>query len=342
LRYRLITRSGKLLVTFTPVDGYTPTVKEYINGMKILETKESPLLPDSVNVPGCEIGHMPYVAEGRKASSKIIWFFTSMNPYNPITEMEKTLKGETSIQIKLRAYGFAQNLTGNQFPKFCHVHLLAPEDIPKEGTNYFCVDPAWSRNWFMLWLRVDEKGRKYVYREWPDRKTYGEWAIPGEKPDGTIGPAQNIGGGRGVEEVKGIIVEAEAGEKIEERYIDPRAGATQAAGRDGGTSIIDLLEEGENAMHFLQAAGISIANGLTIINDWLNYDQNEPISVLNEPGLFISSECGNLIYSLQEWTSRDGEKGATKDPIDTLRYLAVMEPIHVTSSTFAASKVLGY
>jgi hypothetical protein len=98
LRYRLITRSGKLLVTFTPVDGYTPTVKEYINGMKILETKESPLLPDSVNVPGCEIGHMPYVAEGRKASSKIIWFFTSMNPYNPITEMEKTLKGETSIQ----------------------------------------------------------------------------------------------------------------------------------------------------------------------------------------------------------------------------------------------------
>lgn len=342
LRYRLITRSGKLLVTFTPVDGYTPTVKEYINGMKILETKESPLLPDSVNVPGCEVGHMPYVAEGRKVSSKIIWFFTSMNPYNPITEMEKTLKGETSIQIKLRAYGFAQNLTGNQFPKFCHVHLLSPEDIPKKGTNYFCVDPAWSRNWFMLWLRVDEKGRKYVYREWPDRKTYGEWAIPGEKPDGAIGPAQNIGGGRGVEEVKSIIVASEAGEKIEERYIDPRAGATQAAGRDGGTSIIDLLEEGENAMHFLQAAGISIANGLTIINDWLNYDQNEPISVLNEPGLFISSECSNLIYSLQEWTSRDGEKGATKDPIDTLRYLAVMEPIHVTSSTFAASKVQGY
>ena len=96
-----------------------------------------------------------------------------MNPYNPITEMEKTLKGETSIQIKLRAYGFAQNLTGNQFPKFCHNHILEPDEIPKDGTNYLAVDPAWSRNWFMLCFRVDEKGRKYVYREWADRKTYG-------------------------------------------------------------------------------------------------------------------------------------------------------------------------
>ena len=191
-------------------------------------------------------------------------------------------------------------------------------------------------------MQVDEKGRKYVYREWPDRKTYGEWAIPGEKPDGSIGPAQNIGGGRGVTEIKEIIESAENGEKIEERYIDPRAGATQAAGRDGGTSIIDLLEEGEKPMYFLQAAGISIANGLTIMNDWLNYDQNESISVLNEPNLYISSDCGNLIYSLQEWTNRDGDKGATKDPVDSLRYLAVMEPIHVTAKTFAASEVKGY
>ena len=95
-------------------------------------------------------------------------------------------------------------------------------------------------------------------------------------------------------------------------------------------------------MYFLQAAGISIANGLTIINDWLNYDQNEPISVLNEPNLFISSDCGNLIYSLQEWTNKDGEKGATKDPVDALRYLAVMEPIFVSNNTFAASKIQGY
>ena len=342
LRYRLVTRSGKLIVTFTPVDGYTPTVKEYVNGMKILETRNSPLLPDAVNVAGCPVGEMPYTAKGRKENSRIIWFFTAMNPYNPIAEMEKTLQGETSIQIKLRAYGFAQNLTGNQFPKFCHVHILEAKDIPEEGTNYIAVDPAWSRNWFMVWLRVDSKGRKYIYREWPDRKSFGEWAIPGEKPDGSIGPAQSVGGGRGVEEIKDIIESLENGEEIEERYIDPRAGATQAAGREGGTSIIDLLEEGDNPMYFRQAAGISIANGLTIVNDWLNYDQNEPVTVLNEPNMYVSEECGNIIYSLQEWTNRDGDKGASKDPIDCLRYLAVMEPIFVSDSTFKASVVQGY
>lgn len=347
LRFRLVTRasshelSGRLLITFTPVDGYTPTVKEYLNGMQILETRPSPLLPGAVNVPGCPPGHMPYTAENRKGNGRIIWFYTSMNPYNPYSEMVKTLKGETSIQIKLRAYGYAENLTGNQFPKFCHVHLVSPKDIP-EGTNYMAVDPAWNRNWFMVWIRVDEKGRKYVYREWPDRDTFGEWATPSEKPDGAIGPAQSIGGGRGVEELKDLIEQLEEGEEIEERYIDPRAGATQAAGREGGTSIIDLLSEGDNPLYFSQAAGISIANGLTIMNDWLNYDQSEPISAMNEPNLFVSKECGNLIYSLQEWTGRDGERGATKDPIDTLRYLAVMEPIHVNEQTFQGTSVGTY
>lgn len=145
-----------------------------------------------------------------------------------------------------------------------------------------------------------------------------------------------------MEEIKDIIESLENGEEIEERYIDPRAGATQAAGREGGTSIIDLLEEGDNPMYFRQAAGISIANGLTIVNDWLNYDQNEPVTVLNEPNMYVSEECGNIIYSLQEWTNRDGDKGASKDPIDCLRYLAVMEPIFVSDSTFKASVVQGY
>jgi len=45
--------------------------------------------------------------------------------------------------------------------------------------------------------------------------------------------------------------------------------------------------------------------------------------------LFISDNCKNLIYCLKEWTGADGEKGATKDPIDCLRYLSVMSPVHI-------------
>jgi hypothetical protein len=271
-----------------------------------------------------------------------MWFFTDMNPYNPYEEMKKTLNGENSVQIKLRAYGYAENLVGNQFPKFCETHTLDADKIPLKGTNYMAVDPAWSRNWFVLWLRVDDQGRRYIYREWPNLDEYGEWALPSDKSDGAPGPAQSVGAGRGLPEVKEIIGDLEQSEDIEVRYIDPRAGASQAAGREGGTSIIDLLGEGEDPMYFEQAAGISVANGLTIVNDWLNYDQNEPVTAVNEPGLYISKNCGNLIYSLQEWTGRDGEKGASKDCIDTLRYLAVMEPIFVDDKTFAGSAVGTY
>ena len=348
LRFRLVTRasshdlSGRLLITFTPVDGYTPTVKEYLSGYRVLETRPSPLLPDTVNVPGCPAGTMPYTAQCRRAAARLMWFFTDMNPYNPYEEMKKTLNGENSVQIKLRAYGYAENLAGNQFPKFCESHIIDPDFVPREGTNYMAVDPAWNRNWFCLWIRVDDMGRKYVYREWPNLDEYGEWAVASDKADGAPGPAQSVGAGRWLPEVKEIIGDLEQGEDIEVRYSDPRAGASQAAGREGGTSIIDLLGEGDDPMWFEPAAGISVANGLTIVNDWLNYDQNEPITAVNEPMLYISRDCGNLIYSLQEWTGRDGEKGASKDCIDTLRYLAVMEPMFVDDKTFAGTEVGTY
>jgi len=41
LRYRLVTRNGKLIVTFTPILGYTQTVKEFISTSKIKTWKES-------------------------------------------------------------------------------------------------------------------------------------------------------------------------------------------------------------------------------------------------------------------------------------------------------------
>jgi phage terminase large subunit-like protein len=55
LRFRIATRSGKLIVTFTPVKGYSMTVKEYQSGARVLESAESELLPNNVNVPGSDI-----------------------------------------------------------------------------------------------------------------------------------------------------------------------------------------------------------------------------------------------------------------------------------------------
>jgi len=55
-----------------------------------------------------------------------------------------------------------------------------------------------------------------------------------------------------------------------------------------------------------------------MINDLLYWDKEEPGDA---PKLMISSECKSLIYSLREWTGADKDKGASKDPVDCLRYL---------------------
>jgi phage terminase large subunit-like protein len=55
LRYRLVTRNGKLIVTFTPILGYTQVVKEFISTSKIKTWKEAELLPNN-NVLGVPAG----------------------------------------------------------------------------------------------------------------------------------------------------------------------------------------------------------------------------------------------------------------------------------------------
>jgi phage terminase large subunit-like protein len=338
LRYRLVTRMGYLLTTFTPVDGFSATVAEYLDGARITETAHADLLPDTVNVPGLKRGEMPVIAESMDGKKGIMWFHSKNNGYSPWHRMVADLKGQSPYVVKIRAYGYADKLQGTQFPRFTPtVHVIKQEAVPEKGTNYFAIDPAGSRNWFMLWLRVDAKGRCFVYREWPDVSSVGEWALPGEKQDGKPGIAQTNGAGMGVDGYKALIRRLEGKEEVFARYIDPRAGATQAIGHQGGTSIIDMFAAGDDPMILEPSAGIQIEEGVAMINDRLTFDVGQPISTLNEPRLFVSDNCKNLIYSLTKWTGADGLKGACKDPIDVLRYIIVMDPSHFDGNSFRAT-----
>lgn len=336
LRYRIITRSGKFIITFTPITGYSPVVKEYVQGSKVIETKPSSLLPETVNVLGCPKGTMPYKAKSYGRPAGVMWFHSELNPYSNWNNLKNTLIGKKSNEIKIRAYGWADNIAGSQFPRFSkEINVISPDKIPKEGTNYMICDPAGARNWFMLWAKVTPDGRVYIYREWPD-ESEGEWALPSQEPDGKMGTAQRSGAGRSLGEYKDLINELEKGEKIWERYIDPRAGGTKSILDDGGVTLIEMLDSGKNPMSFSPAAGVKIDQGVALINNGFSYDQSQPLTETNRPTLYISESCQNLIYCLSEWTGLDGEKGATKDPIDCLRYLMVMEPIYTGGQTMNA------
>jgi hypothetical protein len=335
LRYRLVTRSGKMILTFTPITGFTPVVKEYVSGCRIKKSLFADLLSETQNVPGIPKGHMPYIGNCTRASSNVIWFHSILNKYSPFSQIKLALSGRGPYEIKIRAYGWADSLAGSQFNRFGEAHIIADSQIPTEGTNYMSVDPAGSRNWFMLWLRVDKNGNKYIYREFPDI-SLGEWAMSGEKADGKPGPAQKQGAGMGLSEIKQLVLDLEKGEVMADRYIDPRAGGSPVITKEGGTTLTQLLDEEPNPMFFTPAAGLRLEEGISIINDWLSYDQNSEISTVNQPKLYISWSCKNLIWCMREWTGTDGDKGASKDPIDTLRYLAVMQPEYGDSDTYKA------
>lgn len=331
LRYRLVTRSGKLIVTFTPVQGYTQVVKEYINSTKVTVSRPSPLLPNN-NVLTVPKGEMPYMAENLYGRHACIWYHTELNPYNNWERMKQELSGRSSHDIKIRAYGWADQTAGSEFPMFGDHNLWKgdAEDLIPEGSNYMAVDPAGARNWFMLWGRVDKHGILWIYREWPDQ-SYGEWALPSDKPDGRAGPAQKAGAGRGVNEYTDLIWSLEtAGDKREmivDRWIDPRTAGTETITKDGGVTVLDLLNQTDNPLIFTPAAAMPIEERVMLINDLLSWDREKPMEKgVNHPKLMIHERCQNLIYSLKEWTGQDGQKGASKDPIDALGYMVVMQP----------------
>jgi hypothetical protein len=56
-----------------------------------------------------------------------------------------------------------------------------------------------------------------------------------------------------------------------------------------------------------------------MINDALDYDTERQVDFFNRPKFYVAASCVNSIFSLQTWTGQDGNKGASKDPIDCLR-----------------------
>jgi hypothetical protein len=118
-------------------------------------------------------------------------------------------------------------------------------------------------------------------------------------------------------------------EEIAERYIDPRSAGSEVTTKEGGVTLLDLIAGASNPLHFLPAAGVSVDERVLVINDLLCYDRDLPIEIgKNHPKLMIHESCQNLIYSMREWTGADGQKGASKDPIDALGYLTIMQPQH--------------
>jgi phage terminase large subunit-like protein len=332
LRFRLLDRNGVLIVTFTPIEGYSPVVKDYLTGARTVTAVDAELLPKFKDDKGEKIltgyEQVPLIQLGRK-DRPIIYFHTKDNPWAGWERMQTELRNETKEKILCRAYGVPTRSINNRFPLFNdRVHVIKHDWIPTTGTRYQFIDPCSGRNWAMIWAIFDSANRCFIYREWPCPDEYvegvgypGMWAEPdGKKADGRQGPAQKdfgFGLARYVEEIRNV----ENGEKIFERWMDSRYGNAQTLAKERPTTLIE--EMSELGMDFTATPGDTIDEGVQMINSWLHYDRDKPISALNQPKLYISEKCKNVIYCLKEWTGSDGAKGSSKDFPDLVRYLCL-------------------
>ncbi len=341
---RTIDRKGRGLVTFTPIYGYNDTVGEFTQGSVVQEWADCPHFPTQQLWPGGAPGKVPFVLECEKPGRAAVYFQMRDNPFVDGGELNKRWAGSATEIVLRRLYGVATKRAGNRFPKFGKVNIVKASQIPAAGTNYHVMDFAWARNWAMIWLRVervgDGKERIYVYREWPD-ESFGEWVTPGDHVNGIAGPAQSAVG-HGIREYRQMIRALEKEQDVFMRYGDPRSGAAEAVTEEkGGTSILALLAE-EDAMgpgiYVSPAKGVSIEEGINLINDWLDYDDSAPVTVMNEPRLFVSEECRNLIACMRLWTGAGAkDKQASKDFIDLLRYAAVQQICYVEPGELGAN-----
>jgi len=203
LKLRLASRSAKLVWTFTPTNGITPTIKELLGSTgKVVKTLPAELLAERVNVPGLPVGHMPYIVEPLFEKSRAIYFHSILNPFgNHYVNIKALCQSKPSEYIERRAYGYSRDVAERRFPYFGAWNIVSPDNLPSTGTNYMFTDPAGGRNWATIWVRVvpGNPPKYYVYRDWPQEQVYGEWAVPTEREitadtrrgwDGDPGPAQ--------------------------------------------------------------------------------------------------------------------------------------------------------
>jgi hypothetical protein len=162
------------------------------------------------------------------------------------------------------------------------------------------------------------------------------------KKDGAKGPAQNPLG-LGTQNYADLFrsIEEQYGLHIWVRRGDPRSGRARAVTEDeGGTDLITMM--GDVGMDIEPAKGVAIQEGVGMISEWLDYNDEKPIDALNQPSLYVSEECEQVIDCLRMWTGGDGEKGASKDFIDLLRYAAVDDIDEVTDDMMTVKGGFGY
>jgi len=330
--FRLVTRDAKMIISATPVKGYTPFIGSYLKNAETVKTRPAPLLNGE---------EVPLIQRNHEQNLDIVYFHSDQNPFGGYDRIAKELKGKPRDFILTRAYGIPVKSMTTLFPLFNTAVHVTKERVnvsnQKQWTCYQVVDPAGRRNYVSIWAAVNEKGHVHVFREWPDMGTYGPWAESGD-PKWKHGPASDKIG-HTVQGYVNLFREIE-----EEHNVDPyeRIGDSRYFARENADNS-DLFEEFANkGMYFVPSDGREIEIGVNALDEWFWYNANNPVDASNRPIITIDESCGNLIHALINWGHEGKKDEALKDFVDALRYLRLHNggdgPDHVNSRSMETTR----
>ena len=297
LRFRLATRNSKMILGFTPIDGYTPFVAEYLKGAETLETRKAELLEREV----------PVTQYSPERDAGIVYLHSDENPFGGYERIAKDLKNSSEDQIMVRAYGLPTKSMTSLLPNFSpEVNVLNDkpnkynmEFPPADSlTWYQVVDPAFARNYVSIWAGVSENEEVFIRKEWPSRDQYGEWALFGD-PKWRYGPASKKIG-YDVEMYCELFkeIEQELGIDVTERIGDSRFFAKE------NENNVDLFTKFyDYGLSFIASDGQTEQIGATALDEWFFYNPNYEIDEANRPRCYIHEDCGNLIESVINYNS---------------------------------------
>ncbi len=309
MRFRLATRNSLMLITVTPIDGYTPFIASFLKDAETKKTRNAELL---------EGEEVPLIQICKEKDAGIVYFHSILNPFGGYERIAKELAHSPRDEILTRAYGIPVKSMTTLFPLFnTNVHVgKSPKLSSKTHSVYQVVDPAGKRNYVAIWAAVDEKGYVSILKEFPDRNTYGAWAEFGD-PKWKFGPASKKMG----YDIKGYVelfkdIEEELGVEVFERIGDSRFFASE------DSDNMDLFAHfAEHGLHFVPSDGRQEDTGIAALDEWFYYNPNADVDHANKPLLSIHESCGNLIYSIMNYGQNGKKDEPLKDFIDVLRYL---------------------
>jgi hypothetical protein len=280
----------------------------------------------------------------------IFYIWTQDNPYGGYEALRHLSEGMGEEQVRINLYGDVRKGWHGAFPNFdTKKHVISLEQVPRELTVFRYVDAGESKPMFVLWIGVARDNRHYILNEWPREGDYipawgdpGAWAVPSvshpPKMDGDFGPAQRplgfgfpeyiaewrrvalqLGAWKNMGTMSPFTLDADALKdhkpvEIYQSQMDPRLGGSTRPTKDGGTrSMMDDFAELDE--WFDPGAGERLAEGDNKIRNALADRSDTPA---RGPGLFVVRHCLATRFMLENYTGKDGSKGACKDPRDAL------------------------